>query len=80
MERVTAALIPEYVCNSGDAELLVTYVSIRSKNRMMISRLFSLYGFVIAYIHVAHGKSHLVFLMCVWVNDGDLGTGTVSVS
>ena len=51
-----------------------------AKIKMRISRLFSLYSFVIAYLHVAHGKSHLVFLMYVWVNDGDLGTGTVSVS
>ena len=42
---------------NGDAEMLVTSVSIWSKNRMMISTLFSLYGFVVAYIQVAHAKS-----------------------
>ena len=43
----------------GDAEVVVTNISISSKNRMTISTLimkFNLYSFVIAWIQVAHAK------------------------
>ena len=46
--------------NNGDPELLVTNISISSKNRMTISTLFmkfNLYGLVIAWIQVAHARN-----------------------
>ena len=45
--------------NNSDAELLVTNITIPSKNRMTISTLFmkfNLYGLVIAWIQVAPAK------------------------
>ena len=44
----------------GDAELLVTNISISSKTSMTISTLFmkfNLYGLVIAWIQVAHARN-----------------------
>ena len=46
--------------NNGDAELLVTKISISSQNSMTISTLFmkfNLYGLVIAWTQVAHARN-----------------------
>ena len=42
--------------NDGDAELLVTNISISSKIRITISMKLNLYGLVIAWIQVAPAK------------------------
>ena len=51
------SVVPRIKCaNNGDPELLVTNISISSKNRMTISTLFmkfNLYGLVIAWIQEA---------------------------
>ena len=84
-EMSNSSVVPRimYVKN-GDSEMLVTNISISSKNRMTKSTLFvkfNLYGPVIAWIQVAHTKKHtLDVLMCVRVNDGDLETITVLIS
>ena len=49
----------EYAIN-GDAELIVTKLSISSKNSMTMSTLFmklNLYGLVIAWTQVAHARN-----------------------
>ena len=46
--------------NNGDAELIVTKISISSKSSMTMSTLFmkfNLYGLVIAWTQVAHTKN-----------------------
>ena len=66
---------------TSDAEMFVANIGISSKNRITISILlmkFNLYGLVIAWIQGEPAKMHLGVVMCVRVNDGDLGTVSVS--
>ena len=61
--------------NNSDPEMLVTNVSISSKNRITISILllmFSLYGLVIACIQEAHTSSSPWSIDLLKMNDGDL--------
>ena len=68
---------------SGVPELLVTNISISSKNRMTISILlmkFNLYGLVIAWIQEAPAiYAPSSSDVCESKHDGDLGTRTVSI-
>ena len=56
-----SSVVPRIMyANNGDAELLVTNISISSKNSMTISILFmkfNLYGLVIAWTQVAHTRN-----------------------
>ena len=56
-------VVPRIVCvRYGDAELLVTNISISSKISMTISTLFmklNLYGLVIAWTQEAHARNTL---------------------